>query len=78
MTHINEVIRAVALVDKGVKQNTKVWTNFPVKGPKTSYNSNFAWDLPKLTVSTMHFFNFEIDELHITRGIVGFHEDCLM
>ena len=78
MIHINEVIRAVVLVDKGVKQNTMDSTNFPVKGPKTRYNSNFAWDLPKLTVSPMHYFNFEIDEQYITVGIVGFQEDCLM
>ena len=38
MIHINEVIRAVVLVDKGAKQNTMDSTNFPVKGPKTSYN----------------------------------------
>ena len=78
MIHINEVIRAVVLVDKGAKQNTKDLTNFLVKGPKTNYNSNFAWDLLKLTMSPMHFFNFEIDEQHITSGIVGFHEDYLM
>ena len=42
MIHINGVIRAVVLADKGAKQNTMDLTNFPVEGPQTSYNSNFS------------------------------------